>query len=42
MDKYYWVIDDSQKSTDYTYDRIILTDDSDLAGESGVSRFDLE
>jgi hypothetical protein len=46
LDACYWVIDDSQdtttKSTDYTYDRIILTDDSDLAGESGVFRFDLE
>lgn len=46
LDAYYWVIDDSQdtttKSTDYTYDRIILTDDSDLAGEYGVFRFDLE
>ncbi|MDI3484788.1 MAG: deoxyribonuclease-like protein [Methanolobus sp.] len=46
LDAYYWVIDDSQdtttKSTDYTYDRIFLTDDSDLAGDSGVFRFDLE
>lgn len=46
LDAYYWVIDDSQdtttRSTDYTYDRIILTDDSDLAGDSGVFRFDLE
>ena len=51
LDSYYWVIDNSidttTKSTDYTYDRIILTDDSDLADESGVFesgvfRFDLE
>jgi endonuclease/exonuclease/phosphatase family metal-dependent hydrolase len=45
LDEYYWVIDDSQdtttKSTDYTYDRIILTDNSDLAGEVGVFRYDL-
>lgn len=46
LDGYEWVIDDSQdtttKSTDYTYDRIVLTDDSDIAGESGVFRYDLE
>ncbi|ETA67814.1 metal-dependent hydrolase [Methanolobus tindarius DSM 2278] len=45
LDEYYWIIDDSQdtttKSTDYTYDRIILTDDSDITGELGVFRFDL-
>jgi len=45
LDEYHWVIDDSQdtttKSTDYTYDRIILTDNSDLAGEAGVFRYDL-
>ncbi|WP_321429740.1 endonuclease/exonuclease/phosphatase family protein [uncultured Methanolobus sp.] len=45
LDSYYWVIDDSQdtttKSTNYTYDRIILTDGSDIVGESGVFRFDL-
>jgi endonuclease/exonuclease/phosphatase family metal-dependent hydrolase len=45
LDAYYWVIDDSQdtttKSTDYTYDRIILTDNSDLTGDSGVFRYDL-
>lgn len=45
LDAYDWIIDDSQdtttKSTDYTYDRIILTDDSDLTGESGVFRYDL-
>ena len=46
--EYYWVIDDSvdttTKSTDYTYDRIIITDSavSDLSGDSGVYRFDLE
>jgi len=44
----YWVIDNSQdtttKSTDYTYDRIIVTDSatSDLSGDSGVFRFDIE
>ncbi|WP_292464540.1 endonuclease/exonuclease/phosphatase family protein [Methanolobus sp.] len=45
LDAYYWVIDDSQdtttKSTDYTYDRIILTDTSDLHREYGVHRYDL-
>jgi len=46
--EYYWVIDNSQdtttKSTDYTYDRIIITDSatSDLYGDSGVFRFDIE
>ena len=45
---YYWVIDNSKdtttKSTDYTYDRIIITDSvvSDLYGDSGVHRFDIE
>ena len=45
---YHWVIDDSidttTKSTDYTYDRIIVTDSavSDLAGDSGVFRYDIE
>ena len=45
---YYWVIDDSvdttTKSTDYTYDRIIVTDSalSDLSGDSGVYRYDIE
>jgi endonuclease/exonuclease/phosphatase family metal-dependent hydrolase len=46
LDDYYWVIDDTQdtttKATDYTYDRIILTDYSDFTGEFGVHRFDLE
>jgi len=45
LDSYYWVINDSQdtttKSTNYTYDRIILTDDTELTGEHGVYRFDL-
>jgi endonuclease/exonuclease/phosphatase family metal-dependent hydrolase len=45
LDAYHWVIDDSQdtttKSTNYTYDRIILTDDTELTGEHGVYRFDL-
>ncbi|WP_406670220.1 endonuclease/exonuclease/phosphatase family protein [Methanolobus sp. ZRKC4] len=46
LDEYYWLIDDSEdtttKSTDYTYDRIILTDTSDLYGQFGVLRYDLE
>ena len=46
LDGYYWLIDNSQdtttKSTNYTYDRIILTDTSDLYGQFGVHRFDLE
>ncbi|WP_319507751.1 endonuclease/exonuclease/phosphatase family protein [uncultured Methanolobus sp.] len=46
IDEYYWVIDDSQDTTvassDNTYDRIILTDSSDLSGQSGVFRYDLE
>jgi deoxyribonuclease-1-like protein len=46
--EYYWVIDDgvdtTTKSTDYTYDRIIVTDSavSNLSGDSGVFRFDIE
>lgn len=46
--EYYWVIDNSAdtttKSTDYTYDRIIITDSalSDFTGDSGVFRFDIE
>jgi endonuclease/exonuclease/phosphatase family metal-dependent hydrolase len=46
LDEYHWLIDDSQdtttKSTNYTYDRIILSDASDLYGHFGVHRFDLE
>jgi hypothetical protein len=46
LDSYYWLIDDTvdttKKSTDYTYDRIILTDTTDLSGEYGVFRYDLE
>jgi endonuclease/exonuclease/phosphatase family metal-dependent hydrolase len=46
LDDYYWVIDDTHdtttKATDYTYDRIILTDESDFTGDYGVHRFDLE
>jgi len=46
LEDYYWLIDDSEdtttKATDYTYDRIILTDTSDLYGQFGVHRFDLE
>ncbi|WP_135611418.1 endonuclease/exonuclease/phosphatase family protein [Methanococcoides sp. AM1] len=46
LDSYFWLIDDSldttTKSTDYTYDRIVLTDVSDLSGENGVFRYDLE
>jgi len=46
--EYYWVIgggvDTTTKSTDYTYDRIIVTDSavSDYTGDSGVFRFDVE
>ena len=45
---YYWVIGDgvdtTTKSTEYTYDRIIVTDSavSDLLGDAGVYRFDIE
>lgn len=46
LDEYQWIIDDSldttTKSTNYTYDRIILTDTSDYADSSGVFRFDIE
>ncbi|UGV41691.1 endonuclease/exonuclease/phosphatase family protein [Methanococcoides orientis] len=46
IDGYFWLIDNSldttTKSTDYTYDRIVLTDASDLSGENGVFRYDLE
>jgi endonuclease/exonuclease/phosphatase family metal-dependent hydrolase len=46
LDDYYWLIDDSvdttTKSTNYTYDRIILTDTSDLSGQFGILRYDLE
>jgi len=46
--EYYWVIgggvDTTTKSTDYTYDRIIITDSavSDYTGDSGVYRFDIQ
>ena len=46
--EYYWAIDDSvdttTKSTDYTYDRIIITDSAlgDLSGDLGVHRYDIE
>jgi len=46
--EYYWVIDNSvdttTKSIEYTYDRIIITDSvvSDLSGDTGVHRYDLE
>jgi hypothetical protein len=30
------------KSTDYTYDRIVLTDSADFTREAGVFRYDLE
>ena len=46
--EYYWIIDGSvdttTKSTDYTYDRIIITDSvvSDLSGDAGVHRYDIE
>ena len=45
---YYWVINNSvdttTKSTDCTYDRIIITTPAvtDYTGESGVFRFDAE
>jgi len=45
---YYWVIGDgvdtTTKSTDYTYDRIIIMDSAvnDLSGDSRVHRFDIE
>ena len=45
---YYWVIGDgldtTTKSTNYTYDRIIITDSavSDLSEDLGVFRYDLE
>ncbi|MDR6221923.1 hypothetical protein [Methanococcoides alaskense] len=46
LEDYYWAIDDTHdtttKSTDYTYDRIILTDTSDLYGQASVFRYDLE
>ncbi|WP_445475307.1 exonuclease/endonuclease/phosphatase family protein [Methanococcoides methylutens] len=46
LDDHFWLIDDSldttTKSTDYTYDRIVLTDTSDLVGDHGVFRYDLE
>jgi endonuclease/exonuclease/phosphatase family metal-dependent hydrolase len=46
LNEYQWIIDNSldttTRSTDYTYDRIILTDDSDYTGNSGVFRFDTE
>ncbi|MBN1134337.1 MAG: endonuclease/exonuclease/phosphatase family protein [Methanosarcinaceae archaeon] len=46
LDAYHWLIDNTvdttTKSTNYTYDRIILTDTTDLCGEYGVFRYDLE
>jgi len=46
LDSHSWLIDDSvdttTKSTDYTYDRIVITDTSDFAGEAGVFKYDLE
>ncbi|AKB85380.1 endonuclease/exonuclease/phosphatase family protein [Methanococcoides methylutens] len=46
LDAYFWLIDDSidttTKSTDYTYDRIVMTDTSDIVGDHGVFRYDLE
>ena len=46
LSEYYWCIDNTldttTKSTDYTYDRIILTDSSDFTGDAGVFRYDLE
>ena len=46
--EYYWVINDgvdtTTKSTEYTYDRIIITDSavSDFTGDAGIYRFDIE
>jgi endonuclease/exonuclease/phosphatase family metal-dependent hydrolase len=46
LETYTWVIDNSvdttTKATNYSYDRIILTDSSDFTGNCGVFRFDLE
>ena len=46
LSEYFWCIendlDTTTKSTDYTYDRIILTDSSDFVGDAGVFRYDLE
>jgi len=46
LDEYAWLIDDSidttTKSTDYAYDRIVITDTSDYTGNAGVFRYDLE
>jgi len=46
LDDYYWAINDTHdtttKSTEYTYDRMILTDTSDLYGQANVFRYDLE
>ena len=37
-------VDTTTKSTDYTYDRIIITDSavSDFTGDSGVHRYDID
>jgi len=46
LDDYFWAIDDTHdtttRSTDYTYDRMVLTDTSDLYGQANVFRYDLE
>jgi endonuclease/exonuclease/phosphatase family metal-dependent hydrolase len=46
LENYYWAIDNTQdtttKSTEYTYDRMILTDTSDMYGQASVFRYDLE
>ena len=46
LDGYNWLIDNTvdttTKSTDYTYDHIILTDTTDLSGDYGIFRYDLE
>ena len=41
---FYPYVDTTTKSTDYTYNRIIITDSavSDFTGDSGVYRFDIE
>ncbi|MDA0525452.1 endonuclease/exonuclease/phosphatase family protein [Methanococcoides alaskense] len=46
LEDYFWAIDDTHdtttRSTDYTYDRMVLTDTSDLVGQANVFRYDLE
>ncbi|SFM25059.1 endonuclease/exonuclease/phosphatase family protein [Methanolobus profundi] len=46
LDAYQWIISDdldtTTKTTNRTYDRIILTDTSDFTGDAGVFRYDTE